>query len=76
MNCITFTKINTIKNNSLNIKHRIKLDYKKLRPADDYQYPPEEEQEEQEEQKEQEKIQEEQEKTKTDIDEFNKYITE
>ena len=53
--------------NSLDTKSRIKLDYKRLRLTDNYQYPSEEEQEE---------IQEEQEKTKTDIDEFSKYIAE
>ena len=42
--------------NSLDTKSRIKLDYKRLRLTDNYQYPSEEEQEE---------IQEEQEKTKT-----------
>ena len=46
--------------NSLNTKNRIKLDYKKLRLSDNYQYPSEEEQEE----------------TITDMNEFNKYIPE
>ena len=46
MNCITRTKINTAKKiNSLDTKNRQKLDYKKLRLSDDYQYPSEEEQE-------------------------------
>ena len=43
MNCITFTKINTIKINSLSTKNRIKLDYKKLKLADNYDYPSDEE---------------------------------
>ena len=47
INCITFTKINTIKKiNSLDTKNRIKLDYKKLRLLDDYDYSSDEEQEE------------------------------
>ena len=46
--------------NSLNAKNRIKLDYKKLRLSDDYQYSSEEEQEE----------------TKTDMNEITKYIAE
>ena len=59
--------------NSLGIKNRKKLQYKKLRLADYYEYLSEEEQEEiQEIQEKQEK----QEKTKTKIDEFNKYIAE
>ena len=63
MNCITFTKINTIKKiNSLDTKNRIKLDYKKLRFADIYDYLSDEEQE---------KIQEE---TITDANEFNEWI--
>ena len=46
MNCITRTKINTAKKvNGLDTKNRQKLDYKKLRLSDDYQYPSEEEQE-------------------------------
>ena len=46
MNCITRSKINTAKKiNSLDTKNRQKLDYKKLRLSDDYQYPSEEEQE-------------------------------
>ena len=45
--------------NSLNTKNRIKLDYKKLRLTDDYQYPSEEEQEE---------------KTITDANAFNEQI--
>ena len=45
--------------NSLNTKNRIKLDYKKLRVTDDYQYPSEEEQEE---------------KTITDANAFNEQI--
>ena len=60
MNCITFTKINTKKKiNSLDTKNRKRLDYKKLRLADIYDYPSDEEQE---------KIQEE---TITDANEFN-----
>ena len=63
MNCITFTKINTIKKiNSLDKKNRNKLDYKKLRLADIYDYLSDEEQE---------KIQEE---TITDANEFNEWI--
>ena len=46
--------------NSLNTKNRKKLDYKKLRLSDDYQYSSEEEQEE----------------TKTDMNEITKYIAE
>ena len=53
--------------NSLDKKNSKKLDYKKLRFVDDYEHLSDEEQEE---------IQEEQEKTKTDIDEFSKYIAE
>ena len=46
INCITLTKINTIKKiNGLDTKNRIKLDYKKLRLADIYDYPSDEEQE-------------------------------
>ena len=52
------------KTNSLDIKNRIKLDYKKLRLADISDYPSDEEQEE------------EQKETKADIDEFSKYIAE
>ena len=48
--------------NSLDTKNRIKLDYKKLRLADIYDYPSDEEQE---------KIQEE---TITDINKFSEYI--
>ena len=44
--------------NSLNTENKKKLDYKKLRLTDDYQYPSEEEQEE----------------TKTDMNKFSKYI--
>ena len=51
----------------MHIKNRKKLVYKKLRLTDNYQYPSEEEQEE---------IKKKQEKTKTDIDEFSKYIAE
>ena len=50
-------KYNT-KINSLNKKNKKKLDYKKLRLSEDYQYPSEEEQE----------------KTKTDANEFNEWI--
>ena len=52
------------KKNSLDTKNSIKLDYKKLRLADIYDYPSDKEQEE------------EQKETKTDIDEFSKYIAE
>ena len=46
MNCVTFTKINTIKKiNILDTKNKIKLVYKKLRLSDNYQYLSEEEQE-------------------------------
>ena len=57
MNCITRTKINTAKKkkNSLDTKNRQKLDYKKLRLSDDYQYPSEEEQEKKQEEKQEEK---------------------
>ena len=68
MNCITFTKINTIKINSLSTKNRTKLDYKKLRLADNYDYPSDEEQKEKQEEK--------QEETKTDMNEISKYIAE
>ena len=64
MNCITFTKINTIKINSLSTKNRTKLDYKKLKLADNYDYPSDEEQKEKQEEK-QEK--------KTDMNEISKY---
>ena len=68
MNCITFTKINTIKKiNSLGTKKRIKIDYKKLRLSDDYQSPSKEEQEEIEEKKQEEE-------TITDINAFNEQI--
>ena len=46
--------------NSLDTNNKLKLDYKKLRLTDDYQYPSEEEQEE----------------TKTDMNKFSKYIAE
>ena len=60
INCITFTKINTIKKiNSLDTKNRIKLDYKKLRLPDDYDYSSDEEQEE---------------NTITDTNAFNEHI--
>ena len=55
--------------NNLHMKNRKKLVYKKLRLTDNYQYPSEEEQEEIIKKKKQEK-------TKTDIDEFSKYIAE
>ena len=42
---ITFIKINTIIKNSLDTENRTKFDYKKLRLADDYEYPSEEEEE-------------------------------
>ena len=72
MNCITFTKINTIKKiHSLDTKKRIKIDYKKLRLSDDYQSPSKEEQEEIEEKK-----QEEEEEAITDINAFNEQINE
>ena len=51
--------------NSLNTKNRKKFDYKKLRLTDDYQYLSEEEQEETSEKS-----------TKTDMNEFSKYIAE
>ena len=63
MNCITFTKINTIKKiNSLDKKNRNKLDYKKLRLADIYDYLSDEEQEE------------EQKEIITDANEFNERV--
>ena len=46
--------------NSLDTENKKKLNYKKLRLSDDYQYPSEEEQEE----------------TKTDMNKFSKYIVE
>ena len=49
--------------NSLNTKNRIKLDYKKLRLSDDYQYPSEEEQEKKQE-----------EETISDVNAFNEHI--
>ena len=56
MNCITRSKINTAKKiNSLDTKNRQKLDYKKLRLSDDYQYLSEEEQEKKQEEKQEEK---------------------
>ena len=46
MNCMTFTNVNTTKKlNSLDAKNRKKLDYKKLRLSDNYQYSSEEEEE-------------------------------
>ena len=46
MNCMTFTNVNTSKKiNSLDAKNRKKLDYKKLRLSDNYQYSSEEEEE-------------------------------
>ena len=42
---ITFIKINTIIKNSLDTENRTKFDYKKLRLADDYEYPSDEEEE-------------------------------
>ena len=50
--------------NSLSTKNRIKLDYKKLKLADNYDYPSDEEQKEKQEEK-QEK--------KTDMNEISKY---
>ena len=65
INCITFTKINTIKKiNSSDIKNRTKFDYEKLKLADIYDYPSDKEQEE------------EQEGTKTDIDKFSEQTAE
>ena len=49
--------------NSLDTENRKKFDYKKLRLTDDYQYPSEEEQEQTSEKP-----------TKTDMNEFSKYI--
>ena len=72
MNCMTYTKLNTKKKiNSLDRKKRKKLDYKKLRLSDDYQYSSEEEQEEIQ-KEEQEKKQEEE--TITDANVFNEQI--
>ena len=46
MNFMTFTNVNTSKKiNSLDAKNRKKLDYKKLRLSDNYQYSSEEEEE-------------------------------
>ena len=56
--------------NSLNAKNKKKLDYKKLRLSDNYQYSSEEEQEEKQEEK-QEEIQEE---TKPDVNTFSEWI--
>ena len=62
MICITFTKINTTKKIfCLDTKNKKKLNYKKLRLTDDYQYLSEKE---------------EQEETKTDMNEISKYIAE
>ena len=62
MICITFTKINTTKKIfCLDKKNKKKLNYKKLRLTDDYQYLSEKE---------------EQEETKTDMNEISKYIAE
>ena len=59
---MTFTKVNTTKKiNSLEAKNKKKLDYKKLRLRDNYQYLSEDEQEGQE-------------KTKTVMNEIIKYI--
>ena len=55
---ITFIKINTIIKNSLDTENRTKFDYKKLRLADDYEYPSEEEEE----------------KTITDLNAFKEWI--
>ena len=55
-------KIKYNKKNSLNTKNRIKLNYKKLRLTDNYDYPSEEEQEE--------KLKE----TITDVNKFNEWI--
>ena len=63
--------------NCLDTKNWIKLDYKKLRLTDDYQYPSEEEQEEKQKEKQEEKQKEEQEEkqeTISDVNEFNKWI--
>ena len=59
---MTFTKVNTTKKiNGLEAKNKKKLDYKKLRLRDNYQYSSEDEQEGQE-------------KTKTVMNEIIKYI--
>ena len=53
--------------NTLGTKNRIKLDYKKLRHADIYDYPSEEEQEEKQEEQEEKQ----QEETISDVNKFN-----
>ena len=61
--------------NSLNTKNRKKLDYKKLRLSDDYQYSSEEEQKEKHEEEQKEKQDEEQEeKIIADANVFNEQI--
>ena len=51
---MTFTKLNTTKKiDRLSAKNKKKLDYKQLRPSDNYLYSSEEEQEKQEKQEEQ-----------------------
>ena len=56
--------------NTLGTKNRIKLDYKKLRHADIYDYPSEEEQEEKQEEQEEKQ----QEETISDVNKFNEWI--
>ena len=43
MNCITFTRINTVRKRWFKCKTQKKFNYKKSRLTDDYQYEPEEE---------------------------------
>ena len=62
INCVTRTKIKK-KINSLETKNREKLDYKKLRLGDDYQYPSQEEQEKKQE-----------EETISDVNKFNERV--
>ena len=62
--------------NSLDTKNRIKLDYKKLRLADIYDYLSDEEQKEKQEEKQKEEQEEEQKETITDANEFNKWVNE
>ena len=62
--------------NSLDTKNRVKLDYKKLRLADIYDYLSDEEQKEKQEEKQKEEQEEEQKETITDANEFNKWVNE
>ena len=75
MNCITRTKVNTIKKlSSLDTRNRIKYDYKKLKLTDYYQYLSEEEHEEEQEEEQEGEQEEKQEETISDVSKFNKWI--